>query len=247
MADKNPLFVRIPFKLIDDYREGRITLPMLTVMNLLHRWAKWETGIVEWTSASALTLACGGEWHENTIKAALRRLEKKGYITRNFTPHSKKWYPIILHDYLGIKKILIKDENGNTEKDEFGRVRTVQKVVLINTTEETSCDDSEIGECPEDVPDGVPEDVPDGVPETVPNTINTHIHESSDRNDTLAITAGKNREKSESASESGSKTGSKSKPDLESEFVSDIELNRLIEKAIAEGNKLIEERYQCQV
>jgi hypothetical protein len=74
--EREPLYARMHFDLID------ANLPPLLHMTLerLHRWAKWETGIVPMCSGHQLETITDHQWSYDAYKDALQILELAGYI-----------------------------------------------------------------------------------------------------------------------------------------------------------------------
>jgi hypothetical protein len=132
MKGDTPLFAAIPFSLIDAAGDGDITQSMLAVMVFLYRWAKWETGRVNRTSAPAIASWCQGKWSEKTIQDALLRLERQGYITRENTPGSHKTYPVVIHNYVAKVRHHVVGPDGKLERDGDGRHVTAASMELIN-------------------------------------------------------------------------------------------------------------------
>jgi hypothetical protein len=132
MKGDTPLFAAIPFSLIDAAGDGDITQSMLAVMVFLYRWAKWETGRVNRTSAPAIASWCQGKWSEKTIQDAMLRLERQGYITRENMPGSHKTYPVVIHNYVAKVRRRVVGPDGKLERDGDGRHVTAASMELIN-------------------------------------------------------------------------------------------------------------------
>jgi hypothetical protein len=128
----NHFFAAVPYRLIDSLGDGDISPSMLAVMILLYRWADWKTGKVKHTSAKAIARFCGGKWSERTIQEDMRRLEKMGYIARDLTLGSHKWYGVTIHNYIAAVKHAVKGVDGRPEKDAEGRIITAVKMEPIN-------------------------------------------------------------------------------------------------------------------
>ena len=91
--------VRIPAVLIEQMMQGEITCAMLVTMTILYKWSNWSTGTVRAVCASSLHLASHKAYSEKTFQESLKRLEEIGWITRQMTLGSHKWYPVTIHNY----------------------------------------------------------------------------------------------------------------------------------------------------
>ncbi|MBZ5671370.1 MAG: hypothetical protein LAO04_16770 [Acidobacteriia bacterium] len=92
-------FTKVYWDQIDGLKRGNFTVPMLLTMALLHRYADWKTGELEYTSAATLVTLSRGAYAERTFSEALRRLEKMGYITRHMEPGSHDTFPVTIHNF----------------------------------------------------------------------------------------------------------------------------------------------------
>ena len=158
MSNINPRLqdVRISRVIINQWMRGEITLPMYVVMSLLYRFCDWKTGIVGHTSAGALVIASQRAFKETTIQKAMLALEKMGWITRQNTFGSTKWYAVKIHN--------------------FKRVSDAGKIVTLNPKPITGC--SELDEY--DLRGQCGEDNPEQCGESADNTsVNTSVKGSS--------------------------------------------------------------------
>jgi hypothetical protein len=97
-------FTRVPDALYDALRDGEITLLMFNIMLHLHRWANWETGIVQTVNAKRLRAAMGGHYGdevaaERTIQRALQGLDEAGWIISGYVRGMKQPYGVQITNY----------------------------------------------------------------------------------------------------------------------------------------------------
>jgi len=96
MADK---FTIIPNELFDALANGDLTPSMFLAMQLLHRWADWQTGVVRKVRAGRMEDATSGAYSASTFQEALRNLVKAGRISSDHRSGSRSWYSITLLNY----------------------------------------------------------------------------------------------------------------------------------------------------
>lgn len=97
-------FVRVPDALYDALRDSEITPLMFNIMLHLHRWANWETGIVQTVNAKRLRTAMGGHYDdevaaERTIQRALQGLDEAGWIISGYVRGMKQPYGVQITNY----------------------------------------------------------------------------------------------------------------------------------------------------
>ncbi len=168
--DLPPLDVRIPADYVDWMMHGDITGSMMLTMVMLHRWADWETGTVEYVSAQGLSTASDDAYHRQTFKDALVRWEDLGHIQRHLTLGSHKSYPVTLFN-LRRSRNVVERKSGES----------VLKHFIINPRKTVSPREFRMGLRPEPIPEwlpeGVPEALPEGLPEGIPRTSNIQAGE----------------------------------------------------------------------
>jgi hypothetical protein len=92
-------FTIIPNELLDALASGDLTPSMFIAMQLLHRWADWETGVVRKVRAGRLEDATNGTYSASTFQEALRNLVKAGRISSDHRGGSRSWYSITILNY----------------------------------------------------------------------------------------------------------------------------------------------------
>jgi hypothetical protein len=98
-------FTRVPDALYDALRDGEITPLMFDIMTHLHRWANWNTGIVQTCNAKRLRTALGGQHddrvpEERTIQRAVQGLDEAGWIISGYVRGMKVPYGVQITNFL---------------------------------------------------------------------------------------------------------------------------------------------------
>jgi hypothetical protein len=118
MADK---FTIIPNELFDALANGDLTPSMFLAMQLLHRWADWEKGVVRKVRSGRMEDATNGTYSASTFQEALRNLVKAGRILSAHRAGSRSWYSITLLNYTALSGDL-KDQVINPSEIKDWRV-----------------------------------------------------------------------------------------------------------------------------
>jgi len=94
-------FTPVPNEWIDQLTDGRLTVPMFTILCLLMRTCTWKTGVWKGT-AERLQYALNGELGKRQISRHLKRLHVCGYITSHSIPGKRKSYKIDINNYVAV-------------------------------------------------------------------------------------------------------------------------------------------------
>jgi hypothetical protein len=99
-------FVRVPEALYDALRDGEITPMMFDIMTHLHRWANWNTGVVQTCNAKRLRAAMGGHHFDEEVAAdrsiqrAMQGLDEARWIISGYVRGMKVPYGVQITNFL---------------------------------------------------------------------------------------------------------------------------------------------------
>ena len=97
-----------------------MTPALLVTVNILDRWADWNTGTVERESAQGIYTWYNNALNKNTVQKALQRLEQQGHVTRDLTLGSHQGYPVVTQNYEAKIRELSRYPDGSIVKCENG-------------------------------------------------------------------------------------------------------------------------------
>jgi hypothetical protein len=95
-------FTPVPNEWVDQLADGRLTVPMFTILCLLMRTCTWSTGVWKGT-AERMQYALNGELGKRQISRYLKRLHACGYITSHSIPGKRKSYKIDLNNFVAVR------------------------------------------------------------------------------------------------------------------------------------------------
>ena len=127
------LFAAIPFSLVDDLEDRKITNSMFCVMCLLYRWASFQTGRIRHTSAKAIAEA--GDMKFRTVQDSLLRLDKQGYIQRHMSLGNHNWYPVTINNFMASVERPKMGPDGKPCIGADGMMESVRSIEMINASE----------------------------------------------------------------------------------------------------------------
>src|SRR5437667_6363717 len=109
-----------------------MTPAMLVTINILDRWADWNTGTVERASAQGISTWCNNTLNKNTVQKALQRLEQQGHVTRDLTLGSHHGYPVVTQNYEAKIRELSRYPDGSIVKGENGQPVCTTRTEVLN-------------------------------------------------------------------------------------------------------------------
>ena len=125
-------FAKIRHSLIEGRRTGDMTPAMLVTINILDRWADWNTGTVERASGEGISTWCNNTLKKNTVQKALQRLEQQGHVTRDLTLGSHQGYPVVTLNYEAKIRELSRYPDGSIVKGENGQPVCTTRTEVLN-------------------------------------------------------------------------------------------------------------------
>ena len=109
-----------------------MTPAMLVTINILDRWADWNTGTVERASGEGISTWCNNTLKKNTVQKALQRLEQQGHVTRDLTLGSHQGYPVVTQNYEAKIRELSRYPDGSIVKGENGQPVCTIRIEALN-------------------------------------------------------------------------------------------------------------------
>jgi hypothetical protein len=92
-------FTPLPNEWVDQLADGRLTMPMFTILAYLKRTCMWKTGVWRGTAAR-IEYGLNGELKERQIQRYLKRLATCGYLSSHHIPGVRRSYKIDLNNYV---------------------------------------------------------------------------------------------------------------------------------------------------